>query len=472
MSQSIAATSHPVIELVRRYIAALSVAWGARAELAGPKRSADELAFLPAAVSLQASPVHPAPRVVAWLLMALFTIALAWSWFGQVDMVAVAPGRVVVSARTKVVQPLETSVVRAIHVADGAKVQAGQLLVELDPSTATADSANVQEQLRAAQSEARRAELLLQSLAAGNLAASTELDGDAVARALLVAEWQDIAAKLARMAAEGARRQAELDTAKQQQTKLSTMLPLAQQREADIRGLSEQGFVSGHAGQDRARERIEIERDLATQQARLAETQAALAEAQQSRMSYLAEQRRLLSDRLSQARLKKAQLEQESTKAQHRQGLTRLLAPVSGTVQQLAVHTSGGVVTPAQALMVLVPDDAEVMVEVAIDNKDIGFVRQGQVAEIKLETFPFTRYGTLPARVERVSADAVADEKRGAVYTASLVPLSGSINVDGKPVRLSPGMNLTAEVKTGRRSVIDFLLSPIQKTVEESGKER
>ena len=472
MSQGIAATSHPVIELVRRYIAALSAAWGARAELAGPKRSADELAFLPAAMSLQASPVHPAPRVVAWLLMALFTIALAWSWFGRVDVVAVAPGHVVVSARTKVVQPLETSVVRAIHVADGAKVQAGQLLVELDPSSAAADSANVQEQLRAAQSEARRAELLLQGLAAGNLAASAGLDGNSAARALLVAEWQDMAAKLARLAAEGARRQAELDTAKQQQTKLSTMLPFAQQREADIRGLSEQGFVSGHAGQDRARERIEIERDLATQQARLAEAQAALAEAQQARVSYLAEQRRLLSDRLSQARLKKAQLEQESTKAQHRQGLTRLLAPVSGTVQQLAVHTSGGVVTPAQALMVLVPDDAEVMVEVAIENKDIGFVRPGQLAEIKLETFPFTRYGTLPARVERVSADAVADEKRGAVYTASLVPLAGSINVDGKSIRLAPGMNLTAEVKTGQRRVIDFLLSPIQQTVQESGKER
>jgi hemolysin D len=472
MSQGIATTSHPAIELVRRYIAALSAAWGARADLAGPKRSSDELAFLPASMSLQSSPVHPAPRLVAWLLMALFTIALAWSWFGQVDMVAVAPGRVVVSARTKVVQPLETSVLRAIHVADGAKVQAGQLLVELDPSTAAADSANVQEQLRAAQSEAHRVDLLLQSLAAGSLAANTGLDGDAAARASLVAEWQDMAAKLARLAAEGARRQAELDTAKQQQTRLNTMLPLAQQREADIRGLSDQGFVSGHAGQDRARERIEIERDLATQQARLAEAQAALAEAQQARVSYLAEQRRLLSDRLSQVRLKKAQLEQESTKAQHRQGLTRLLAPVSGTMQQLAVHTSGGVVTPAQALMVLVPDDAEVMVEVAIDNKDIWFVRQGQVAEIKLETFPFTRYGTLPARVERVSADAVADEKRGAIYTASLVPLAGSINVDGKSIRLSPGMNLTAEVKTGRRRVIDFLLSPIRQTALESGKER
>lgn len=466
------AQPHPVRELLRRHTAVLAAAWAARRELAGPRRGADELAFLPAAQSLQDTPVHPAPRVAAWALMALFALALAWAWWGQVDVVAVANGRLVVSARTKLVQPLETSVVRAIHVADGARVQAGQLLVELDPSTAAADTANVQEQLQAVQEDARRAEALLQSLVAGTLVGPARPGRDAAAQALLVAEWQDISARLARLAAEGARRQAELDTAGHQLAKLRTMLPLAQQREADIRGLSEQGFVSGHAGQDRTRERVEIERDLATQQARLAEAQAALAEAQQARAAYGAEQRRALADRLAQARLKAAQLAQESTKAQHRQALTRLVAPVAGTVQQLAVHTTGGVVTPAQALMTLVPDNAEVVAEVVVDNKDIGFVREGQAAEIKLETFPFTRYGTVPARVLRVSADAVPDDKRGAIYTASLVPLAGSINVDGKPIRLSPGMNLTAEVKTGRRRVVDFLLSPIQQTVQESGKER
>jgi hemolysin D len=145
---------------------------------------------------------------------------------------------------------------------------------------------------------------------------------------------------------------------------------------------------------------------------------------------------------------------------------------VAGTVQQLAVHSTGGVVTSAQALMVIVPEGAEVTAEVVVDNKDIGFVRAGQAAEIKLETFSFTRYGTVPAQVISVAADAVADEKRGAIFPATLRLGQGRIDIDGKSVALSPGMNVTAEIKTGRRRVIEFLLSPLQQAVSESGRER
>src|SRR5205085_8620243 len=141
-----------------------------------------------------------------------------------------------------------------------------------------------------------------------------------------------------------------------------------------------------------------------------------------------------------------------------------------GTVQQVAVHTDGGVVTPAQVLMVIVPKDAQVTADVVIDNKDIGFVNAGQVAAIKLETFPFTRYGTVEAKVESVTADAVADEKRGAIFPATLTLAKDSIDVDGKHIRLSPGMNLTAEIKTGKRRVIEYLLSPIQRAAGESLK--
>jgi hemolysin D len=141
-------------------------------------------------------------------------------------------------------------------------------------------------------------------------------------------------------------------------------------------------------------------------------------------------------------------------------------------VQQLAVHTEGGVVTPAQVLMVIVPKDAEVTAEVVVDNKDIGFVNVGDRAQIKLETFPFTRYGTIEARVKSVAADAVNDEKKGAIFPAMLGLGQSSIKVDGKRVNLSPGMNVTAEIKTGKRRVIDYLLSPVQRTLGESLGER
>ena len=462
--------AQPWRDWLRRHTAVTSAAWAARLDLAGPQRLADEQAFLPAALSLQETPVHPAPRRALWVIMALFATALLWSVVGQVNIVAVAPGRIVVSQRTKIVQPLEPAVVRAIHVKDGDRVQAGQLLIELDPTGASADSASVLAQRQAAESDDHRARALLQALASGM---APRLQGaGADVQGQLTAEWLDIAARRARLAAELNRREAELATAREVLAKLHATLPLARQREADIQNLSAQGFVAGHAAQDRSRERIELEGDLATQQARLAEAQAALAETRQTQAAYLAETRRSLGERAAQAALKAGQMAQEGSKTAQRERLTRLLAPVAGIVQQLAVHTTGGVVTAAQPLLVVVPNDAEVMAEVTIDNKDIGFVKVGQAAEIKVEAFNFTRYGTVPATVVGVSADAVVDERRGALFLATLTLNRNYIQIDGARMALNPGLNVAAEVKTGRRRLIDFLLSPVRQGFSESGRER
>ena len=460
-------------------------AWAARAELTGPRRLADEAAFLPAALSLQDSPSHPAPRRAALAVCALFVFALVWSIVGQIDIVAVAPGRIMVSDNTKILQPLEAGVVKRVAVKDGDVVKAGQLLVELDSTNAAADGASVQEQLAAATSEERRTAALTSAIDRSRAPVLTpQADSgdeaipanaaaiDARDEAQLQAEWADVGAKLAKLAAEQSHRQAEIVTVQELVKKLEATLPIARQREADFKSLTDQGFMSSHAGQDRTRERIEMESDLATQRARLREAQAALTEANQNRSAYVAETRRSLSERHAQAASKREQLTQERAKTAQRSRLTQLTAPVDGTVQQVAVHTEGGVVTPAQALMVIVPRDAQVSAEVVIDNKDIGFVYAGQMAQIKLETFPFTRYGTVPAIVKSVVADAVNDEKKGAIFPATLTLSRAVIDVDGKPIRLGPGMNVTAEIKTGKRRVIEYLLSPVQQATSESLRER
>ncbi|TFY96446.1 HlyD family type I secretion periplasmic adaptor subunit [Ramlibacter rhizophilus] len=462
-----------------RCLHALRRAWALRHELDAPPRSRDQSAFLPAALSLQDTPVHPAPRWLARALIALFCIALGWSVLGHIDVVAVAPGRLVVSERTKLIQPLERSVVRRIAVRDGDHVEAGQLLVELDPTTAQADRASIGEQGRAAQAELLRARALLDALQSG---AAPQLQGPTPAdwtvqdarsaRQQLQAEWSELQARNARGQAERERRLAEQLTVQESVAKLEALLPLARQREADFLRLSAQGFMSHHAGQDRTRERIELERDLATQRARLAEVQAATRESEQALSALRAEAVRSLRDREAEASLRWAQAREEEAKALHRERLTTLSAPVSGIVQQLAVHTSGGVVTEAQPLMVIVPEAAQLVAEVALENKDIGFVHAGQAAEVKLETFPFTRYGTVPARVLHVTPDAVQDDKRGAVFLATLVLERMHIDVDGRPIALSAGMNASVEIKTGHRRVIEFLLSPIQRAGRESLRER
>ncbi len=482
-----ATTAHPVRELLRRYRAIFGAAWQHRHELAGPARHADEAAFLPAALSLQETPVHPAPRRFALAICALFVVALAWACLGHVDIVAVAHGRIVVSERTKTLQPLETSVVRQVRVKDGDSVQAGQVLVELDATNAEADGATLAEQWRAAASDEQRSTAMLTALelnrppvldtsAAGHTAPPADEppgpNADPYTRSQLQAEWADVSAHLARLGSEVARRDAQIVTARAAIARLDATLPLARQREADVKGLSAQGFMSGHAGQDRERERIVIEQDLLTERARLAEALAAQRESADARAAYLAETRRALNDRLAQAALKRQQLTQERSKAEQRRRLTQLVAPVDGTVQQVAVHTEGGVVTPAQVLMVIVPRDAQVTAEVVIDNKDIGFVNAGQSAVIKLETFAYTRYGTVAATVSRVSADAVSDDKRGAIFPAVLALQQTHLDVDGKRIGLSPGMNLSAEIATGQRRVIDYLLSPVRQALGESLRER
>jgi hemolysin D len=474
--------THPLRDLLTRYHAIFRAAWDARAELQGPRRLADETAFLPAGLSLQETPLHPAPRRFAWAIMALFVVALLWTIFGKVDIVAVAPGRIVVSERTKLVQPLERSVVKRVLVQDGDHVKAGQPLVELDPTVASADRNSADEQLKSNESDVLQARAILSVLERGGAGRAqapkasypTQWSPAEVeaAKAQLAAEWSDITAKLGKLTSERDHRQAEIATVREMIGKLEATLPIAKQRESDSKNLAEQGYMPAHQAQDRTRDRIEMERDLATQRARLVEAQAALRENESARASYIAEVRRTLHEREATADTKRAQATQEQAKASQREKLTTLTAPVDGVVQQLAVHTSGGVVTEAQTLMVIVPAGAQVTAEVTMENKDVGFVNAGQSAAVKLETFPFTRYGTVPATVQWVTADAVNDEKKGAIFPATLSLKATQINVDGKPIRLSPGMNLTAEIKTGQRRVIEFLLSPIQRAGNESLRER
>lgn len=476
---------HPMWDLLARYKAVFQHAWAHRAQLAGPARLADEMAFLPAALSLQETPVHPAPRRLAWCVMALFALALMWACLGHVDIVAVAPGRIIVGERTKVIQPLEVSIVKKVLVKDGDTVSVGQVLVELDPTMASADTASVHEQLYAQTSEMLRTRALLKQLAQPqppgivSFAASFAETGLKLDRAQaqavqaqLQSEWEDIRAKLAKLDAEAQRRQAEMATVAASIAKLEATLPMALAREADFKQLVTQGYISSHATQDKTRERVELERDLTIQRARLAEVQSTAQETQQAKAAYRQETQRTLSDRLAQATSRHSQLQADATKAHQRERQTQLTAPVAGVVQQLAIHSVGGVVTSAQPLMVVVPDSPTVTAEVTIANQDIGFVYPGQMAAVKLETFPYTQYGTVPAQVDVVTADAVTDDKKGSHYPATLTLAQRDMLIDGKRVNLSPGMNITAEIKTGQRRIIEFLLSPVQKAGNESLRER
>lgn len=464
-------------DLFKRYASIFRHAWSHRKETDPPNLQPHEAQFLPAALALRDSPVHPAPRIALWLMMAFTLIALLWAIFGRMDVVATAVGKIIPSDRTKVIQPMETAVVKAIHVRDGQTVNVGQILIELDATTAAADSERLRNEALTAQLEARRAEALLSALEHGMLPKLKPLDGADAARLLAEqsqasGQYQEYQARRLQLQAEIARRRAELQTTQDQVRKLEQTAPIARQRAQDFQKLVKENFISQHGYLEREQARIEQEQDLASSRSKVMEIRAALAEAQQQQATLTAETRRQLLDQYNLANQKAASLQQELIKADQRGRLMRMTAPVAGTVQQLAVSTVGGVVTPAQPLMVIVPKDNVLEVEAMLPNKDIGFVNPGQDAEVKVETFPFTKYGTINGKITQVSSDAIQNEKLGLIYSTRVKLAKDTIRVENKTVRLTPGMAVTVEVKTGSRRVIEYFLSPLMQVTSESLRER
>jgi hemolysin D len=468
---------HALADLCRRYAKIFRHAWSRRKEMDSPDLHRHEAQFLPAALALRDTPVHPAPRTALWLIMAFALIALLWAVFGRVDVVATAVGKIIPNDRTKVIQPVETAVVKTIHVRDGQQVQPGQVLIELDATTAAADSERLRSESLTARLEARRAQALLIALANGAAPQLKPLAGADAARMLTeqsqaAGEYQEYQARRLQLEAEISRRRAELQATLDQVAKLEQTAPIARQRAQDYQRLVKENFISRHGYLEREQARIEQEQDLAASRSKVTEIRAALMEAQRQQNTLAAEIRSQLLDQLNLATQKAASLEQELVKAEQRNRLMTLTAPVAGTVQQLAVTTVGGVVTPAQPLMVIVPRENVLEVEAMLPNKDIGFVNAGQDAEIKIETFPYTKYGTLHGTITQVSSDAIQDEKRGLIYSTRVKLARDTLRVENKTVRLTPGMAVTVEIKTGTRRVIEYFLSPLMQATSESIRER
>jgi hemolysin D len=351
------------------------------------------------------------------------------------------------------------------------------VLIELDATTAQADQQRIIGDLAAARLQVARGKAMLAVLDNGkkpNLQRPIDVDEAMFREAerLLLGQHGEYIAKQSRIEAAIAQRKAELHSTQELVRKLEQTVPIAQQRAQDFESLVGEHYVTQHDYLDRKQAHIEQEADWATQRSRVKEIEAAMSEARGQAVSMTAETRRVSLDSITEGQQKAATLEQEHLKAELRSKLTQLTSPVEGTVQQLAVFTVGGVVTPAQPVMVIVPHDNPLEVEAFIENKDIGFVKPDQDAEIKIETFQYTKYGTIHAKVASVSHDAINDEKRGLIYSTRVKMERSTINVDGIDVNLSPGMAVSVEIKTGKRRVIEYFLNPLLQYGHESLRER
>ncbi len=437
-----------------------------------PDKKEQEHEFLPASLEIQEAPPSPIGRIITWTIMLFFITAAAWATFGDVDIVSVARGRIISSGHTKLIQPLEIGIVHTIHVTEGQTVKAGDTLVTLKSDAVIADRQRLDEELESAKQD------ILRLRTVNNWLQQTEARNQppeqltALQKSLVLSQWAEYQSRINSLKNTKNKFIAERTSIAHQVKKMESILPIVTRRAEKMKGLSNDKYLSEEQYLEVEQQRIEVHYDLKTNQQRMHELQSSIkeVETQIQQVEKEFESRTLME--LQESEKRKQALQQERVKAVMRMEAHTLTAPVSGVVQQLAVHTIGGVVTPAQELMVIVPNENGLEVEAMIENKDIGFVTEGQNAEIKIDAFPFTKYGVIDAKINNISNDAIADEEKGLVYKMQVEMKKSDIQIKEKLVNLTPGMTVSVEVKTGKRRLIEYFLSPLLRYRQESVRER
>jgi membrane fusion protein, hemolysin D len=417
-------------------------------------------------------------RIVLWTVCVLMAVLIVWATFAQLDIVAVASGRLVPQTYVKVVQPAEAGIIREILVEEGDRVEAGQVLVRLDPTVNAVDSAAVERELAIARLQLRRIESELAG--AGSMARQAEdaLELFAQVEAQRQSHRQQFldATAQERAAQDGAR--SELAAARELLKKLEATLPSYVQSAEAYEKLAKQKLVGELEAIERRRAAIEAAQDLEAQRASVVALEASIAQHEQS----LAQLRSAYASELNQSRLETVasmnRLEQQLGRLEYQQTLLELKAPQEGVVKELATTTVGAVVQPGTVIVTLVPQDEPLWAEVAIENKDIGFVALDQPVRVKLLAYEFQKYGMLDGIVRNVSADSAADggdsnRQPGSPVFKALIELgSQELPASGLRLPLAAGMQVSAEIMQGRRTVLEYLLSPVQRVTSEAGLER
>ena len=459
--------------------------------------------FLPAHLEILDTPPSPFAMLFTWTICAMFAAALLWSVLARLDIYAVATARIELSGRSKVVQPFETSRVLRVHVRNGDQVKAGAPLIDLDPTEAKAVLTASAGEFGSLEAQMARREATIKAINEGRKFVEPRFP-DAVSEPIRLRETAAMSADLAQYFAGRSALEAQVAEKVATQQRLTSTIAARQRLVSVLRERADmrQTLVNHAAGTrasviDAMQQVEQTSADLAQDQGQFKEAQFAAQSIDRRIEQLTSETLAKQAQMLAEASQRRDSIRQDVVKANLRLDRMQLRAPIDGTVQQLAATTIGQVVTAGQALLVIVPATGPIEIEAMVLNQDIGFVTIGQEAVVKIDAFPFTRYGTVEGKVVDVSRDAV-DQRESAdsgdaisltrsrsisaatgtpstqnlVFPVTIKVEKNNIESDGKPVVLTPGMTASVEIHTGNRRVIDYVLSPIFETTSGAGHER
>ncbi|WP_378950528.1 HlyD family type I secretion periplasmic adaptor subunit [Pelosinus sp. sgz500959] len=439
--------------------------------------TSEETEFMPAAVEVVETPVSPVARMVIYALFIWFSSVLGWAIAGTVDEVATAPGKIIPVGYVKAVQAEDKGIVKHIHVIEGQKVTKGELLVELDSTITQADFERLKKDVAYYTLEIDR---LLAEQFDKPFVPNTNLPGldkkDLEYQLSLydtrMSEYQmklEIAQTNVRQAEAG------LASALSRKGEYKERLDIASEKEDRIVQLTKENAVAYFTLLDQRSQRIQLYKMLEAQDGEVDRAQWAVIRSQKEILGLREARNKEIATQMVESRRKLQAQNEELKKAQEKNRLSNIVAPTEGRVNQLAIHTVGGIVTTAQTLMMIVPEDAQMEVEAWIANKDIGFVKVGQKAAIKVDAFSFQRFGLLEAEIKEISPDVVErpdSKEKSQAYRVILTLDKSFINIIDQQRSLSPGMTVNAEIKIREKRIIEFFLDSFRKYKNEALKER
>lgn len=402
----------------------------------------DSHEFLPIISEIEEEPLNPLGRTTFWIIVTLIFFTALWLYFGKVDIVVTARGKIIPDGEIKIIQPLETGVVKNILVNEGQFVKKGQTLIEIDTSTTQPQLQSLKANLDYINTERKR------------------LNGEVVKNAensytqneLSKSAYADLNNQLAAKNHEIKRLNEEVKNYRKQ-------LSLNLEKERRMQEVSD--IIAGN-DLDRVRsENMDYRSRIAslTEQIRVVQK-----EADYIRTNFRTQNLTLLADRDKQANELEANIKEIEFKKQQQ----NIISPVDGYVNTMLIHTIGGVVTPAEKVISVVPAASPPIIKASVLDKDIGFVKKGMPVQVKIDTYDFQKYGMIEGIVKKVSKDSVEDEKQGLIYDVYITPVTKSLTVDGKEQPVAIGMGLSAEIKTGKRRIIEFFIYPIVKYWSEA----
>jgi hemolysin D len=445
------------------------------------QRDAGFYDFVPAILKVSEQPPSPLPRSVLYLLLGLVAAILLWSVFGKLDIVAVAQGKLVPQSFIKVVQPADSGIIKEILVKEGDRVAAGQALMRMDARLAEADRKVLSNEIRLKALQLRRIDAELKRMPMKRQAPDqpelyAQIEAQYHARRQAYQDALDGEKALL------AKAQQDLKGAMEVEGKLKRTEPIYRAQAQAWDQLAKEGFAGKLLALDRQRVHVESEQDLRAQAYSVASLKASIAQSEKRIAQITSNYYQQLQNERVEAEALLHKLRQDWEKQQHRYALLELTAPQAGIVKDLATHTAGTVVAPGTILLTLVPQDEPLQAEVWISNVDVGFVQPGQPVKVKLAAFPFQKYGMVDGVIRQLGADAtdskdVSNAKPNAAseplqYRALVTLATDHLEHSGQKLLLAPGMQVNAELNLGSRSVLEYLLSPVQKVAHEAGRER